>query len=238
MSDRLILLPGWGLGTDALEPLVAALQQLAEPVPAQIEPLPTSDAAGLAGWLDALDARLPDGVWLGGWSLGGMLAAELAARRGERCPGLLTLASNACFVARADWPDAMPAETFKAFLAACEADPKTLLKRFASLCAQGGADPRGLSRRLAVAEPASIQTLVEGLHVLAALDTRAALQAFGGRQLHLFAAGDSLVPVGTVNALRELVPEAEIGVVERASHGFMLEDPDRVAGAIGAFVHE
>jgi len=27
-------------------------------------------------------------------------------------------------------------------------------------------------------------------------------------------------------------------VVERASHGFMLEDPDRVAGAIGAFVHE
>lgn len=238
MSDRLILLPGWGLGTDALEPLVAALQQLVEPVQVQIEPLPTPDAAGLAGWLDALDACLPDGAWLGGWSLGGMLAAELAARRGERCPGLLTLASNPCFVARADWPDAMPAETFEAFLAACEADPKTLLKRFASLCAQGAADPRGLSRRLAVAEPASIQTLVEGLHVLAELDTRAALQAFAGPQLHLFAGSDSLVPVRAASVMRKLVPKAEIGVVERASHGFILEDPDRVAGAIGAFVHE
>ncbi|MBD8614508.1 alpha/beta fold hydrolase [Pseudomonas putida] len=238
MSDRLILLPGWGLGSGALDPLVTALRGLAEPVQVQIEALPDPDAAGLAGWLDALDARLPEGVWLGGWSLGGMLATELAARRGERCPGLLTLASNPCFVARADWPNAMSAQTFEAFLAGCEADPKTLLKRFASLCAQGAADPRGLSRRLTVAEPGSTQTLVEGLHVLAELDTRAALQAFGGRQLHLFAAGDSLVPVRAVSALRELVPVAEIGVVGQASHGFMLEDPDRVAGAIGAFVHE
>ncbi|AIS18490.1 transporter [Pseudomonas rhizosphaerae] len=238
MSERLILLPGWGLGSGALDPLVTALRGLAEPVQVQTEALPEPGSIQLSDWLDALDERLPNDVWLGGWSLGGMLAAELAARRGERCPGLLTLASNPCFVARADWPDAMPAETFEAFLAACKADPKTLLKRFASLCAQGAADPRGLSRRLAVAEPAATQTLVEGLRVLAALDTRAALQAFGGRQLHLFAAGDSLVPVGAVSALRELVPVAEIGVVERASHGFMLEDPHRVAGAIGAFVHE
>jgi pimeloyl-[acyl-carrier protein] methyl ester esterase len=238
MSERLILLPGWGLGSGALDPLVTALRGLAEPVQVQTEALPEPGSIQLSEWLDALDERLPNDVWLGGWSLGGMLAAELAARRGERCPGLLTLASNPCFVARADWPDAMPAETFEAFLAACKADPKTLLKRFASLCAQGAADPRGLSRRLAVAEPGSTQTLVEGLHVLATLDIRAALQAFGGRQLHLFAEGDSLVPVGAVSALRELVPKAEVSVIERASHGFMLEDPDRVAGAIGAFVHE
>ncbi len=238
MLDRLILLPGWGLGNGALAPLVAALRGLAEPVQVRIEALPEPGSIQLSDWLDALDERLPDGVWLGGWSLGGMLAAELAARRGERCHGLLTLASNSCFVARADWPDAMPAETFEAFLAACEADPKTLLKRFASLCAQGAADPRGLSRRLAVAEPTSTQTLVEGLHVLAELDTRAALQAFAGPQLHLFAGNDSLVPVGAVSALRELLPEAEIGLVEQTSHAFMLEDSQRVAGAIQAFLRE
>jgi pimeloyl-[acyl-carrier protein] methyl ester esterase len=238
MLDRLILLPGWGLGNGALAPLVAALRGLAEPVQVRIEALPEPGSIQLSDWLDALDERLPDGVWLGGWSLGGMLAAELAARRGERCRGLLTLASNSCFVARADWPDAMPAQTFEAFLAACEADPQTLLKRFASLCAQGAADPRGLSRRLAVVEPTSTQTLVEGLHVLAELDTRAALQAFAGPQLHLFAGSDSLVPVGAVSALRELLPEAEIGLVEQTSHAFMLEDSQRVAGAIQAFLRE
>ncbi|MBD8473958.1 alpha/beta fold hydrolase [Pseudomonas sp. CFBP 8770] len=238
MPDRLILLPGWGLGTSALDPLIAALQGLAEPVQVQVEPLPAPGSAVPGRWLDALDERLPNDVWLGGWSLGGMLAAELAARRGERCRGLLTLASNSCFVARANWPDAMPAETFEAFLAACEADPKTLLKRFASLCAQGAADPRGLSRRLAVAEPTSTQTLVEGLHVLAELDTRAALQAFAGPQLHLFGGRDSLVPAWAVSALRELLPEAEIGLFEQASHAFMLEDSQRVAGAIQAFLRE
>ena len=41
-------------------------------------------------------------LWLGGWSLGGMLASELARRRGDHCCGLLTLASNPSFVSRAD----------------------------------------------------------------------------------------------------------------------------------------
>lgn len=238
MLDRLILLPGWGLGNGALDPLVAALRGLAEPVQARIEVLPEPGSIQLSDWLDALDERLPDGVWLGGWSLGGMLAAELAARRGERCRGLLTLASNPCFVARADWPEAMPVATFDAFLDACEAEPRVLLKRFASLCAQGAADPRGLSRQLAVAAPPATRTLVEGLHILAALDTRAALQAFSGPQLHLFGGRDSLVPAGGVGALRELLPEAEIGLVEQASHAFMLEDSQRVAGAIQAFLRE
>jgi len=108
MRDRLILLPGWGLGVSPLEPLAAALRGLDEHLQVQIEPLPTLQSSDVSEWLDELDATLPDNAWLGGWSLGGMLASELAARRGERCCGLLTLASNPCFVAHAGWPSAMP----------------------------------------------------------------------------------------------------------------------------------
>jgi pimeloyl-[acyl-carrier protein] methyl ester esterase len=123
MRDRLILLPGWGLGVSPLEPLAAALQGLDEHLQVHIEPLPVLASSDLNEWLDELDATLPDNAWLGGWSLGGMLASELAARRGERCCGLLTLASNPCFVAHAGWPSAMPAETFDAFL---PSHPQTL----------------------------------------------------------------------------------------------------------------
>ncbi len=94
MRDRLILLPGWGLGISPLEPLTAALQGLDEHLYVEIEPLPELDSSDVQEWLDDLDERIPQDVWLGGWSLGGMLASELAARRGERCCGLLTLASN------------------------------------------------------------------------------------------------------------------------------------------------
>ena len=239
MRDRLILLPGWGLGVSPLEPLAAALQGLDEHLNVEIEPLPELDSSDVQEWLDDLDERIPQDVWLGGWSLGGMLASELAARRGERCCGLLTLASNPSFVAHEHWPSAMPGETFDAFLGGCQSDPRLTLKRFSLLCAQGAQEPRGLSRLMLGGAPnTNPETLLAGLGLLAQLDTREALQAFRGPQLHLFAGQDGLVPAEAAGALFALLPDIEIGLIEQASHAFLLEDPHGVAGAIQAFLHE
>ena len=239
MRDRLILLPGWGLGVSPLEPLAAALQGLDEHLHVQIEPLPVLDSSDLGEWLDELDAILPDDAWLGGWSLGGMLASELAARRGERCCGLLTLASNPCFVAHEGWPRAMPAQTFDSFLAGCHADSQVTLKRFGLLCAKGAEDPRGLARLLVSGAPQTPSgALMTGLELLAQLDTREALLAYRGPQLHLFAGMDGLVPAEAASDLLTLLPDVEIGLIEQAGHAFLLEDPHGVAGAIQAFLHE
>jgi pimeloyl-[acyl-carrier protein] methyl ester esterase len=168
-----------------------------------------------------------------------MLASELAARRGDRCCGLLTLASNPSFVAHDQWPSAMPGETFDAFLAGCAADPRGTLKRFSLLCAQGAEDPRGLSRLLLGGAPhTAAPVLMSGLEVLAQLDTRHALQAFRGPQLHLFGGLDGLVPAEAAGELLTLTPDIEIGLIEQAGHAFLLEDPHGVAGAIQAFLHE
>jgi len=239
VRDRLILLPGWGLGTAPLQPLAEALRGLDPRLQVQVEPLPLLVSSDPADWLDELDANLPEDAWLGGWSLGGMLAAELAARRGERCSGLLTLASNLCFVAEPGWPAAMPAETFKAFRQGCAVDASATLKRFTLLCAQGAADARGLSRQLLAAAPqVQPEALLAGLDLLANLDTRAALQAFVGPQLHLFAGQDALVPAAAAPALLALLPDVEIGLIDNASHAFALERPHEIAAAIQAFLHE
>ena len=239
MRNRLVLLPGWGLGSAPLEPLAAALQGLDERLRVQIEPLPAPGSADLDEWLDELDSALPEDVWLGGWSLGGMLAAELAARRGERCCGLLTMASNVCFVARDDWPQAMAANTFAEFQAACAANPAVCLKRFSVLCAQGSEDARGMARLLASAAPVvAPEALLQGLALLAAMDTRAALQGFAGPQLHLFGADDGLVPAEAAGALLTLLPDVEVGLIEQVGHAFVVERPHEVAAAIQAFLHE
>ena len=113
------------------------------------------------------------------------------------------------------------------------------LKRFSLLCAQGAEDPRGLSRLLSGGAPSTSGTvLMAGLELLAQLDTRKALQAFRGPQLHLFAGLDGLVPAEAASALLTLLPDVEIGLIEQASHAFLLEDPHGVAGAIQAFLHE
>ena len=239
MRDRLILLPGWGLGIAPLQPLAEALRGLDPRLHVEIEPLPLLDSSDPADWLDELDANLPQDAWLGGWSLGGMLAAELAARRGERCSGLLTLASNLRFVVEPSWPAAMSAETFKVFRQGCAADAPATLKRFALLCAQGAADARGLSRLLLGGAPqVQPHALLAGLDLLATLDTRAALQAFVGPQLHLFAGQDALVPASAAQALLALLPDVEIGLIDSVSHAFALERPHEIAMAIQAFLHE
>jgi pimeloyl-[acyl-carrier protein] methyl ester esterase len=133
----------------------------------------------------------------------------------------------------------MHAGDFDAFLTGCINDPDGTLKRFSLLCTQGAEDPRGLSRLLKAGAPhGSASALVHGLQLLEQLDTRSALQTFRGPQLHLFAGLDAFVPAEAAGDLLALLPDVEIGVIEQASHAFLLENPHGVAAAIQAFLHE
>lgn len=236
--NRLILLPGWGLGPAALQPLVDALDVQGD-LDVELAELPALDSSDPAAWLAELEARLPLDCWLGGWSLGGMLAAALAARRGARCRGLVTLASNACFVARDGWPSAMDEATFAAFRAGCAADAGATLRRFAMLCAQGCQDARALGRQLQQGLPAQApEQLLAGLDVLAALDNREALVSFAGPQLHLLAEADALVPATAAEALLALLPAGEVDLLEGSGHAFVLEQPQALAALLAEFVRE
>lgn len=236
MRETLILLPGWGLDGAVLQPLADALgYELSVQVPA----LPRLGSAATADWLDELDTRLPHDCWLAGWSLGGMLATALAARRGERCRGLITLASNACFVASDSWPTAMPAQTYAAFYESCQDNAGATLKRFAMLCAQGGADARDLSRQLQRHLSSSDESaLLAGLRLLASLDSRAALAAYSGPQLHLLAEQDALVPAAAGDALLALLPAGEVDVLEECGHAFVREQADALATLMLDFIRE
>ena len=229
MSAPLILLPGWGLGAAALQPLAEALGPRV-----QIAPLPRLATARVDDWLDALDRCLPRDAWLVGWSLGGMLASLLAARRGAGCPGLITCASNVRFVAASSWPQAMLVETFTAFREAYGANPSVTLKRFAMLCSQGAVEPKALSRQLqGVVDGSDSST---GLELLGQLDTLSALRSFAGPQLHLFAGADGLVPVQVADAVQDALADACVQVIAQASHAMVVEQVDQVAERIRHFM--
>ena len=237
MPEQLVLLPGWSFGAAALEPLRAALIAHEPALAVNLCPLPQLDSPG--AWLDELDQRLPRNSWLIGWSLGGMLATQLAARRGAACRGLIGIASNPCFRAREDWPSAMPAAVFDSFRAGFVANPQQTLARFGLLCSRGSVDPRGLARQLQDTQlERPVAELDAGLQLLAELDGRVALQAYAGPQLHLFAARDALVPASAAEALAGDVPQASVQVLADASHALALERADEVAAAILAFVRE
>ncbi len=235
MRDQLILLPGWAFGPAALQPLCEALTELAPEMDVVIEPLPEVERGD--AWLDALDQRLPRDTWLAGWSLGGMLASQLAARRLDSCLGLITIASNPCFRTRPQWPEAMATDIFDSFHEAFRLDPEETLKRFCSLCSRGGYDPRTLARQLQVSQselPASV--LDAGLQLLADLDGRGALHGYFGPQLHLFAGNDALVPASACGALQRWMPGVVAELMPGASHALPLERADDVAAAMVRFM--
>ncbi|MBA1201674.1 alpha/beta fold hydrolase [Pseudomonas capeferrum] len=239
MRNRLVLLPGWGLGTAALEPLAASLRAQDPYLQVELAPLPELAVSDPHAWLDHLDRTLPTDTWLGGWSFGGMLASLLADRRSDHCCGLLTLATNPSFVVRADWPHAMAGDTFDTFLDGCRSHHQVTLKRFRSLCSEGAQMPRSLLRQLGIGVPDTDPLyLANGLEVMKRLDTRAALQRYAGPQLHLFAGSDHLVPAEAAQDLSDLLPDVEVGLVEDSSHAFLLEYPQDLAEGIKSFLHE
>ncbi|WP_296234706.1 alpha/beta fold hydrolase [Pseudomonas sp. UBA4617] len=239
MRNRLVLLPGWGLGTASLEPLAASLRLQDTRLQVELMPLPELPHSDVQAWIEHLDRKLPSDVWLGGWSFGGMLASALAHKRGDHCCGLLTLASNPSFVVRPGWPHSMAEDTFGTFLDGCRSHTQVTLKRFRTLCSDGAQQPRTLLRQLGIGVPDTDPLyLATGLEVLAKLDVREALQAYAGPQLHLFAGSDALVPAEAAKALSELLPDVEVGLVEDSSHAFLLEYPQELAAGIKSFLHE
>lgn len=237
MTNHLVFLAGWGINSQTLAPLVEALTVALPHFTVQLEALPQPGiTASLT--LETLDRQLPKNCWLAGWSLGGMLATALAEKRQTACAGVITYASNACFVANEHWPQAMPANTFNSFYQLCQHDLAAGLKRFSLLCSQGAEEPRLLAKHLhSQALTHNTATRLAGLNFLQHLDNRLAITNFKGPQLHLLAKADALVPYQAATAIKSLNPHAKVEFLG-ASHASPIAQPHLIAEHLAAFILE
>lgn len=248
-KNTLVLLAGWGLGTQPLNALAASLEtELRSFFPdfkVLLQPLPAVLGMDRSKIIQQLDDQLPQNCWLAGWSLGGMLATAVAAQRNQTttkntCMGLISLASNACFVANNTWQNAMPANTFVKFYTLCEKDLAKGLKRFSLLCSQGAAASRQLAAELnnhLESHPSDLAGLeyLAGLDLLASLDNRAAITNYSAPQLHLFAENDALVPIAAAADLQSLNVAAVVEILGQ-SHACVLAEPQLLAQRMAAFI--
>ncbi len=219
----LVLLHGWGLHSGVFAPLLPALQQHFDPLLVDLPGLGRSAALPVPLSLEAVAAaivqQVPESAFWLGWSLGGLVAAEAARQAPERVKGLITVASNPCFVARDDWPCGMAADTFDGFVSALATDPARTLASFALLQSRGEAARetlRSLKSLLQDFEPAA---LADTLMLLAG-DRRNTLNALRLPMLHIFGSGDALVPAAIVPRLQAQLqaPIAQVRLYEGAGH--------------------
>lgn len=228
----LVLVPGWGSSTAVFDPLLGVLMaefRVHRVVLDHPDWRKTSAAALQYRLIQCLRRQAPkQALWMG-WSLGGLLATQLAAQAPEHVRGLITVAFNPCFVQRDDWHCAMPQAQFSRFQSDFSINPEATLQRFQTLQVLGAPDKRHLLDLLhRSCSPLSTAYLSDLLTLLLE-DVRPALAQLNQPVLHLLGKADALVPA---SPLAELLPllssDARVHCYSGASHLPFISAADRV----------
>ncbi|RVU39901.1 pimeloyl-[acyl-carrier protein] methyl ester esterase [Rheinheimera riviphila] len=229
----LVLLHGWGLNH-------AVWQQLLPQLTGQFSVL-TPDLPGfglavdypepyrLADVAAVVAEQIPHGSLVLGWSLGGLVATQIALDYPEKVRALALVASSPCFVAAEDWPGMAPL-VLRQFAAALAKDVALTIDRFLAIQALGSATARQeiklLKQALLTLPLPQSAALAGGLTVLAEVDLRPRLSELSMPVTGCFGRLDSLVPVAMLDKLQLLLPNAALTMLPKASHAPFISHPE------------
>lgn len=207
-APELVLLHGWGSSAEIWRYCLPSIRRWAHVTLLDLPGLGRSQSENfpdLESIIETLYLQLPRNSVLVGWSLGGMLAAELVLRYPSCYQALITVASNLKYVADKAYEAAIPIAVFEQFYQSTADNPLKSLQRFIAMQVSGDVRQQSL-RRLLTAElkvqaETSAENLLAGLRLLRALDHRQA--KFLMPSLRCFGDKDSLVPVSSVDYLNE-----------------------------------
>lgn len=242
MNTPLVLLHGWGFSSRIWQPL---LKQLSSewPGPVCAIDLPGFGAAyhepcmSLDDTLAWILDQLPAHSVLCGWSLGGMLATQVAARWPERITGLVTIGSNLHFTQHDSWPG-MPADDYRQFCERFALQPEKTWRRFLGLQTRGEAMAERHATTLDILanfHDMDVDTVTHMLHLLGEIDNRNAFAALSLPGLHCLGEHDAITPVAVASALQALNPRQSVYVLPAASHAMCITRCDDIAAHLRRF---
>ncbi|MFT5313240.1 MAG: pimeloyl-[acyl-carrier protein] methyl ester esterase [Paraglaciecola sp.] len=229
----IVLLHGWGVNSGVWQAISEPLQKHFRVTYIDLpgcglnaQCLPENyDLASVA---DLVSQCLPTPCILLGWSLGGLVAQEIALARPEGIEQLVLVASSPKFSAAADWPG-IDVKTLSFFQLQLAQDFSKTLDRFLAIQAMGSAtaktDIKQIKHSIGQLPSPSLPALKAGLAILADTDHRSKLASLKVRTHWMFGRRDSLVPAGLAERLPLLQPGARATIFDHASHAPFISHP-------------
>jgi non-heme chloroperoxidase len=174
---------------------------------------------------------------LNGWSYGGAVAVEAAARLGAGISGLvLTGGATPRYTAAPDWPHGGGVADVEAVLAGVESDPATTFTGVASAVCAAPVSPAVVDwMRAMFLEMGPRGT--DSLRDLAALDQRKTLATIEVPVLVLHGRQDAFVPFSGAEAAVGLWPDARLVEFEQSGHAPFIEERDKYLAELVAFLN-
>lgn len=237
---HLVLLHGWGLNAEVWH---CINEELSSHFTLHLVDLPgfgRSQGFGamtLGEMAERVLEQAPEkAIWLG-WSLGGLVASQVALAHPERVQALVTVASSPCFSARDAWPGIKP-DVLAGFQQQVSEDFQRTVERFLALQTMGTEtarqDARALKKTVLALPMPPVDVLNGGLEILKTVDLREPLTALTVPFLRLYGYLDGLVPRKVVPLLDALWPESESLIFAKAAHAPFISHPDAFCQALVA----
>ncbi|HHK9554390.1 pimeloyl-ACP methyl ester esterase BioH [Enterobacter sichuanensis] len=235
---HLVLLHGWGLNAEVWH---CISEELASHFTLHLVDLPgfgRSRGFGAMSLDDmarqVLDAAPQNAIWLG-WSLGGLVASQIALSQPERVKALVTVASSPCFSAQEAWPGIKP-DVLASFQQQLSEDFQRTVERFLALQTMGTEtarqDARTLKQTVLSLPMPEVEVLNGGLEILKTVDLREPLASLAMPHLRIYGYLDGLVPRKVVPLLDALWPESESQVIAKAAHAPFISHPVEFCSAL------
>jgi pimeloyl-[acyl-carrier protein] methyl ester esterase len=240
----LVLLHGWALHGGMWGPW---LDQLGQHARLHVLDLPghgrsawPAGVRDLAGLARAVYPCLPRDSAVLGWSLGGLVALELARRHPRQVSALVLIATTPKFLVGGGWEHGMRPTLLGEFAQGLASDHARTVQNFLALQARGderhGATLRMLRRQLAAHGAPDLRSLETGLAILRDADLREELPRIAQPALVIAGEHDRLTPPAAGLELAKALPAARYRLIERSGHAPFLSHGQEVLSEVTAFL--
>ncbi len=174
-------------------------------------------------------------IALVGWSMGGMIAQELARRLGDRVTALVLVGTTAGGLTEAKNPhaDLALAEQLRTAVAA---DFRGFVRTFVPTLFKAGAESPLVAWLVGQCQRTPPHVAEICLESVLSTDFRDRLSAVKAPTLVIHGRHDSIFKLAMAEELKKGIPGAQIAVFEESGHSPGLEEPERFNEVVGAFL--
>lgn len=241
-GQDIVLIHGWGMNGAVWQPTIDALSVKFRVHSVDLPGYGLSHAQSAIDLDDICQqvlAQAPKSAVYLGWSLGGLVATNIAVKHPERVAKLITVASSPKFAAEKGWRGIMP-KVLTDFTEQLTNNFKLTIEGFMMLQALGSPsarhDVKAIKKQVFSRPMPDPEALKIGLDILSQVDLRPALSDIQMPMLRLYGRLDGLVPNKIADAVSTYAPSSECYVFQSSSHAPFMTEHELFCEKVESFV--
>ncbi|WP_153447965.1 pimeloyl-ACP methyl ester esterase BioH [Vibrio algicola] len=238
----IVLIHGWGMNGAVWQPTIDALSVKFRVHSVDLPGYGLSHAQSAQDLDDMCQqvlAQAPQKAVYLGWSLGGLVATNIALNHPDRVSKLITVASSPKFAAEKGWRGILP-KVLTDFTSQLTSNFKLTIEGFMLLQALGSPsarhDVKAIKKQVFSRPMPDPEALRIGLDILSEVDLRPGLSDISMPFLRLYGRLDGLVPNKVATLVSELAPSSECCIFHSSSHAPFMSEPELFCETVEGFL--